>query len=270
MRCTFTVIGCRAGSPDENGPASGYVVEAEGVTVLVDCGPGVVLALAAAGLINSLNAAIITHQHADHCADVVALAYHLLFPHRRAPVPLFSAIETKQVLDSLDELFGIPSLPVLSKPVASALPFTELKPGSSTRIGDLRVDTIPAIHPVPTMSLRFPDLGLVYSSDGAISDELVRFSADARVLVAEATYVANAGHDLDRHGHMTAALAGLLAQRARAKQLVLTHLSDFNDGPATVEAAARVYSGPISLAVPGLKVILESESTQVVEPDLGA
>ncbi len=257
MRCTFTVIGCRAGSPDENGPASGYVVEAEGVTVLVDCGPGVVLALAAAGLINSLNAAIITHQHADHCADVVALAYHLLFPHRRAPVPLFGAIETKQVLDSLDELFGIPSLPVLSKPVASALPFTELKPGSSTRIGDLRVDTIPAIHPVPTMSLRFPDLGLVYSSDGAISDELVRFSADARVLVAEATYVIDAGHDLEVHGHMTGALAGLLAQRSGAKQLVLTHLSDFDDAAATMQEAARVYSGPITLAVPGLKVLLD-------------
>ena len=250
------VIGCRAGSPGEDSPASGYVLFAEGRTLLIDCGPGIVASLAKQQLIGQLDAVIVTHAHADHCADLVALAYHRLFPERMKPLPLYGPAGLRSTLSALDQVFGIPSLPELNTPLAAALPFTPLTADATHDVEGVALKTFQMVHPVETLALHFLNLGLTYTSDGALTDSLYTFTKGSRTLLAEATYLANNGADLAAHGHMTAAQAGTLAQNTGAKLLILTHLADYTHADSSREEAWKTFAGKVQVAAPGLRVLL--------------
>jgi ribonuclease BN (tRNA processing enzyme) len=87
MKQSLRIVGCRAGSPLYNQPASGSILRTERGSVLFDCGPGVLVSLTDEEFAN-LQAVVITHRHADHCLDLMALAYRLLFPLPKKPLAL--------------------------------------------------------------------------------------------------------------------------------------------------------------------------------------
>ncbi|WP_140425438.1 MBL fold metallo-hydrolase [Cryobacterium sp. N21] len=253
------VIGCSAGSPQGSGAASGYLLQAAGLTILIDCGPGVVSALAASGRLDDLDAVIISHEHFDHSGDLMALAYHRAFPVRRRPLPLYAPKSLTRTLRLFDELFGIPSLEDLRTPLRTQLNFVEVEIGSSFSIGDLRIDTLAASHPVPTMSMRFPQVGLVYTADTALTPELIRFSQGS-ILLAEATYVTAHGRDFSAHGHMSGIEAGRLALEAESPLLVLTHFADPRESADTLAYSAEHFSGLVTRATPGMILPLDGRA----------
>jgi len=250
------VIGCRAGSPGGESPASGYVLFVGGKTLLIDCGPGVVAGLAARDLIRQLDAVIVTHRHADHCADLVALAYHRLFPERMAPLPLYGPAELQGTLTALDHVFGIRSLPELAAPLVAALPLKPLSADATEEVAGMAVRTLSMVHPVATLALHFSDVGLSYTSDGTLTEALCRFVKGSSTLLAEATYLSSRGADLVGHGHMTAVQAGTLARCAGVRRLILTHLTDYAYADASREEAQRTFAGKVQVAAPGLRVSL--------------
>lgn len=248
----LSVIGCTAGSPSECGPASGYLVRTPTTTVLVDCGPGVVAALARSGTIADLDAVLVTHEHLDHCGDLITLAYHRAFPVKRPPLPLYAPESVGATLAGIERVFGIDTLPTLRRPLTDQLPLHPVEPGTSMEIGDLVVETLRTKHPVPTIALRFPGLALVYTADAALNDDLVGFADGAGTLLAEATYVTRDGQDFETHGHMSGQDAGELARRGSVRRLVLTHLSDFSQASATIAEARREFGGSVQVAAPDL------------------
>ena len=69
MRITLLGTGSPLPDPDRAGPAT--LVQAGGVDLLVDCGRGVLMRLAASGASNvgQLDAQLLTHLHSDHVTD---------------------------------------------------------------------------------------------------------------------------------------------------------------------------------------------------------
>ncbi|MDW8395401.1 MAG: MBL fold metallo-hydrolase [Anaerolineae bacterium] len=250
----FIVLGCRAGSPGEGSAASGYLIRHNGRTILLDCGPGVVMELTRLGFADHLDAVLISHAHADHCADLVALAYQRLFPVPKPPLPLWGAAPVQQVLDALDAVFSIPTLPALAHPLSRAFAFMPIPTAAPFAVADLLVEATPTVHPTLTFALRFAELGLVYTADAALTDELAAFAHGAALLVSECTYPSADGHDLNGHGHMSATHAGQLGARAQAQRLLLTHFSALSEAALSAHIAAEQYSGEIILAHPSLRV----------------
>src|SRR5437773_7437702 len=71
MTVQITVIGSSPAWPNPGGAHSGYLLEAEGRRLLIDCGPGVLGRLREQEVWPAVDAIVITHFHLDHWGDLV-------------------------------------------------------------------------------------------------------------------------------------------------------------------------------------------------------
>jgi ribonuclease BN (tRNA processing enzyme) len=107
------------------------------------------------------------------------------------------------------------------------------------------------VHPDPCFSMRIETAGriLTYISDTQWDDGLVEAAQNADLLICESSlYNPYKGVVA---GHLTAGEAGRIAQEAKAKSLVLSHLPHFGNHADLVTQAAGVFDGPVELAVTG-------------------
>ena len=83
-----TVLGKSPSWQDAGGACSGYLVEEDGTTVLIDCGNGVFSKLRLFRDYVDVDAVVISHLHADHFLDLIPYAYALTYAPRQQPVPV--------------------------------------------------------------------------------------------------------------------------------------------------------------------------------------
>ncbi|WP_415854957.1 MBL fold metallo-hydrolase [Sinomonas sp. G460-2] len=254
------VVGSCATAPTAAGSASSYLVRGDTGFVLVDAGPGSLLAYLQAGHdLAELRAIVVTHLHADHSLDLMAWAYRWTFPEVLPEIPLFVPAPEIRRLKQFDALFGIPTLPTMKSPIFQSWSVHGLPQDGTTwhEVDGLRFLSYAAHHSVPSAALRFEANGggvLAFSSDTGYCEAVVEAARGADVFVCEATYLEADSDALTGHGHLTARLAGQLATEAGVRQLVVTHLSDPAMGPQALVDAAESFRGPIHLAAPGLTV----------------
>ena len=84
----ITVLGKSPAWQDAGGACSGYLVEHEGTSVLLDCGNGVFAKLRSFIDYVDVNGVVISHMHADHCLDLIPYSYALTYAPRQQPVPV--------------------------------------------------------------------------------------------------------------------------------------------------------------------------------------
>src|ERR671928_1971177 len=84
----LTVLGKSPSWQDAGGACSGYLVEEDGVTVLLDCGNGVFSKLRRFRDYTRVDAVLISHLHADHFLDLIPFSYALTYAPRQQPVPV--------------------------------------------------------------------------------------------------------------------------------------------------------------------------------------
>lgn len=252
MNTSVRIVGCRAGSPLEEQPASGTLLTTERGTVLIDCGPGVLVKLTDEEVSN-LKAVVITHRHADHCLDLMALAYRLLFPAAGMKLPLYGPPSVGQMIQQYDALFGIASLPTLHQPIETAFEFIPVEPGDDFVIdGFGSFSTCVMHHPIETIAVKSSDYQFAITADGSYTSALQEFCNGCKLLIAEATYPDDEGRHIESHGHMCAQQCAELAQRAGAQVLVVSHLSDPNDSERTMKIVEENFKGKAVLGSPSL------------------
>jgi ribonuclease BN (tRNA processing enzyme) len=247
------------------GRSSGYLVEAAGRRVLVDCGPGAVAALASHGGPEGLDAVVVTHAHADHCLDLMGMGYALRCPDpldRRIPLLLPESMTV--VARRFDDLFGVPTSPQMARPIAQSFtlrPLALARPEPIELFPGLSLEAFPAKHAVESAALRFTASGVVltFSSDTTWTESVVAAASGASLFVCEATYLDADEATLERNGHLTARMAGRLARASGARRLLLSHLSYPTDAARALADAGEAYdgSGSIEVATPGLTVSIE-------------
>jgi ribonuclease BN (tRNA processing enzyme) len=243
----ITVIGCSGSFPGPGGPASSYLLEAEGFRLLLDLGSGAVGALQQHASIDDIDAVCLSHHHADHCLDMcpfwVARSYD---PHRRyRQIPVYGPAGTAR---RMAQAYGMDEDPGMTE----VFDFVTLTPGKR-EIGPFQITLAHMNHPVETFGFRVEHAGrvLAYSADTGTSPALVELASQADVLLCEASYLS--GPDPMPDMHLTARQAAEHAARAGAGELVLTHLVPWNHQERTLAEAREFlsFAGAISLAAPG-------------------
>ena len=84
----LTVLGKSPSWQDAAGACSGYLVQEDDFTLLLDCGNGVFSKLREVCDYVDVDAVLISHLHADHFLDLVPFSYALTYAPRQQPVPV--------------------------------------------------------------------------------------------------------------------------------------------------------------------------------------
>ncbi|MCJ8005947.1 MBL fold metallo-hydrolase [Lederbergia wuyishanensis] len=238
----LTVIGHWGGYPKAGEASSGYLLTHEGFNLLVDCGSAVLSQLQMYIKPEELNAVILSHYHADHIADIGVLHHALLIGKYVSGYD-----RNLSIYGHSKDPDGLSSLTY--KDITTGIAYDK---DNFIHIGPFKIEFIRTKHPVACYAMRITCEGktLVYTADTSYFDELVEFSMDADVLLAESNFYK--GMDGASAGHMTSEEAGRLAKKANVDTLVLTHLPHFGDLNQLKAEAAEQFEQEIILASKGL------------------
>lgn len=231
----LTVIGCSGAYPNAGGATSGYLVEEGNTKVLLDCGSGVLAGIQEHLSLSELDAVILSHYHPDHCADFGCLQYAAMIETQlgKRTKPLYAWGPDSEIILSFENFCIGHSY--------------EKQP--AFQIGELSFEVLQNIHEIASYSIRVTSPGgavLVYSGDTAYNKELAQFAQYADCFLCEASFYSNRHHHTAQH--LTSVEAAQLADAAKAKRLVLTHLPHFGEPEQLVCEAGSVYSGRVLLA----------------------
>ncbi|MGH3230464.1 MAG: MBL fold metallo-hydrolase [Streptosporangiaceae bacterium] len=242
----LTVIGCSGSFPGPDSPASCYLLEAEGFRLVMDMGNGALGVLQRHAELFAIDAICVSHLHVDHCVDLssywVARRYAPDGP--RPPIPVYGPRGTTE------RVAGFCGEDAAS--IRARFEVRDLEPAAVQEIGPFRITAEHMNHPVETFGFRIEHAGrtLAYSADTGETDALVRLAAGVDLLLCEASFQDSEDNPPDLH--LTARQAGEHATRARARELVLTHLVPWYDRDRSLAQAAETYCGPLSAATSGL------------------
>ncbi|UPQ86452.1 MBL fold metallo-hydrolase [Ignavigranum ruoffiae] len=238
MVLSLDILGFYGGFPVEGSAASGYLLTSDQAKVLIDCGSGSLLKLSHLQALHDLDAVIISHLHNDHVADLLTLDHALIVAKRRGlrqhplslylpeqPHTIYQRFETQQF--QLHSLSSIKSFNIL----------------------DLQMSVMPVRHTISAYAIKISqgNKQWAYTGDTAYFPELISFVQGTDLLLSEATVSAESKHSSGR-GHMSGQEAGELAQAAKVKRLVLTHLPSDGSHQAIKQAAQNMFQGPVHLA----------------------
>jgi ribonuclease BN (tRNA processing enzyme) len=260
-RVRLTVLGKSPSWQDAGGACSGYLLEEDGVTVLLDCGNGVFSKLRRFRDYTRVDAVLISHLHADHFLDLVPYAYALTYAPRQQPVPVDRWPGTDQ-----------PASPRLIAPpdagrtfrrivgawgnedlIEKAFKLEEYDESSSPEVGPLRFSFCHVPHFQETFAICVTSSSgagrIVFGADSSPTEKLVNFAREADLLLIEAT-LPRPERDGQR-GHLTPREAGEHGRDSGVRRVVLTHISDELDHLWARKEAAAVYDGPVEVAREG-------------------
>lgn len=193
-----------------------------------------------------LTGIVISHQHPDHCADLL-IAYHALVfgATTYPPVPVLAP---QSVINRVSEFVEATA----GNHLYQAFAFDPVADGDERRLGEFDISFARADHSVPTLASRWTGGGRVlgFSADTGPGGDWARVAERADLFLCEASYQGEPGVN-EYPFHLTATEAGRIARARGAKRLVLAHIPPHLDVALSVEEAEAEYGRSVAAAVPG-------------------
>ena len=221
------ILGCNGPYPAAGGACSGYLLTSGKDKVLLDCGPGVLSLLMTKCDPARLTALLLSHGHADHCSDMLALRYYLDIQKQQGCAAALDVYAPKD-----------DSSPVLSSLAqADVFRFHWIKPGDLLQIGGLHVACGPARHPAPAVGFKVGNFG--YTGDTNTFEGLKTFYQGVSLLLADGCFLRSQAKE--SAPHMAAFQAAELAREIGAERLVITHLRPDVDENTLLSEAMGIF-----------------------------
>ena len=228
----LTVLGCYGPYPTAGGACSGYLLEEEGCFILLDCGNGTLSRLQAHISFKALEAALISHLHSDHMADLLIMRYGLepalARGERLVSLPLYAPPAPAAEFERL--------------PYKNAYRLMPIEEGQKLEIGPFSITFQKTVHILPCLAMRLETARgvLVYSGDTEIHPGLADFARGADLFLCEANYQ-NEDMGDNPPNHLSAAQAARIAFQAGVKRLMLTHFHPERDPAVSLRQAREFF-----------------------------
>ncbi len=283
----FITLGTNSGPiPNSKRSEPANLLRAGGQNILIDVGDAAAWQLSKAGVsLREINNVLLSHLHFDHTGGLFAFISQRYQMIEASPVTIYGPPGTKALVDSITT--GIAAATrggnnmrgFLQGGPADNINVTEIADGAQFTIGDVRLTAARNSHYVATLggddpqavSLAFrfdmPARSIVYTGDTGPSEAVEKLAKGVDLLICEIMdpEIALKRVGANRPGvpkqvtemigahfrreHVSPTEAGLMATRAGAKKLVLTHnaLPDEAIGDAG-KAISQNYKGPFVFA----------------------
>ncbi|KUO66988.1 MAG: MBL fold metallo-hydrolase [Gracilibacter sp. BRH_c7a] len=233
----ITVLGCWGAYPQPGEATSGYLLQTDKHNILLDCGSGVLANLFKFINKEDLDAAIISHFHHDHSADIGCLQYAskfaMVFKKRDVPLPIYANTKSNRFADLTYEEYTVGK---------------EISPNISLDLDGLKVSFRETVHREYNLAMRLEYEGkvLIYTGDLGPETDLASFCTGADLIICETSLFEHESGLFP--GHMTTRETAEMAQKAGAKKLILTHFPHVGNIRTMPTEAAKYFTGIIHLA----------------------
>lgn len=243
----ITVLGASGTYPRPGGATNGFLLQEEGVNLVLDLGNGCLSNLLEVIDFTALDAVVVSHMHIDHFGDLYPLFYALRF-HPDEPWGLRTVMPAGG-LELMGRILGEDSRQYLPRVFA----VEPMAAGRGCRVGGMDLSFHPTNHPVEGYSVRVEgrDWSMAYSSDSSPCPGLEAAADGVDLFICEATLPASYVEEAS-HGHLTSAQAGEAAARAGVKSLLLTHIWPTFEPQDILEEVRDVFKGEVALAREGM------------------
>jgi ribonuclease BN (tRNA processing enzyme) len=219
----LTILGAGDAFASHGLRQSGYVIEAEGRTILMEAGPTLLSALKQSGFHPSdLDLVLISHLHGDHFGGLPFLILDYMW---ESPMKESFTIAGPQGLEERTRtIFKNMFSTAPEDRLAHPLRFRVLEAGAGADFDGVQVATIRTPHTDPDVSLAFRiTIGgktVVFSGDTGWTEEIVPFCAGADLLLCECTYF----ESVQAETHLNYPLIARQRPRLNVRRMLLTHL----------------------------------------------
>ena len=225
---------------------SGYLIEGDGCSILMEAGPTVLCAMKRMGVAPAdIDVILISHLHGDHFGGLPFLILEYLWESPRSkPLKIAGPARLEERTWRLfNTMFPFSSGDV--ERVKRNLEFVELEPARKARLGKIEVESLRVLHMKRDLCLALKiavgGKTIAFSGDTGWVDDLVSFTAGADLFLCECTYFDN-----PLMVHLSYPLLESKRHYFDVKRMMLTHI-----GREVLERSSQLK---MELAADGMRV----------------
>jgi ribonuclease BN (tRNA processing enzyme) len=261
----LTLCGTSAGPFTAKRACSGYILEHDGHTIMIECGPGSVRnALAAGVTLRDIEAIVISHIHEDHCLDLSPLTLQAMYGRWPKMPVVYGPPGIRDVATKLMTMHR-------PNAVVPPLEIVEIDGSDEREVAGFTMCSEETKHAAElrAFSRRFSSGGrsLAFSGDTCPNpDVMVPLARDADLLLHECfskpglERYASTGSEERRKRllehlpkiHSDLSEVARIAEDAGASRLVLTHLLPTEVDSEIESEATSLFSGEVAVGRDGL------------------
>lgn len=254
----LNVLGCQAAYPTHGNPCSGFLLNWDGVDIVLDLGYGTLEQLLSHRPNGRVDAIVITHDHPDHWLDLHGL-FRLLH-YGADPDQQFNKTALYCPASVVSQMTNLE--PDVS--IHGVFDVHTLYDRCSYTVGPFTLSGLLLPHYVPNIGVRLEAVSqgsapfvLAYTGDTGPTPLLAELGKNADLFIVEATdRVGELAKKAQDRKLMTSSEAGFWAAKSNARRLLLTHFWPGNDSREAMLRAKQSYGGDVLAAKPGYVVEL--------------
>ena len=231
MLQTYQIIGYSAGVPTQDRGVSSVMVSTSNYDIMIDCGEGTYLRWQKAGYKwKNLKYIFITHMHPDHTAGLVPILFYRKLFNIKTTLTFIGPPQLETFITDSFQHTGINNIQNIRWIDISINPEISL-------LDSIQIKAMEMQHKIPCWGYKIEDgsKSLVFITDTVASLNAVALAQHSDILIHESTFNHEMREKAVEHFHTTNVQAMEIADKAKVKRLVLTHLSprlsdvDFKD-----------------------------------------
>lgn len=250
----LTILGSGTSVPHPDRASSAHWLQTATGSLLLDVSADAAHRMARERLDwSNLDAIWVSHFHLDHLGGLPAFLFGSKWApqtqNRTKPLRIYGPTRLRSIVETISDSNSYSLLeqpyPIDIVEVAADAEF-EMLPGVTAR-------TFSTPHTDESLALRLNDAdskSFVYTSDTGFSENLIQFAREVDLLLMECSFRRN--KPVEKHLELADAMQ--IAEKCRARKVVLTHLYPEWDGVDLEAEARELWSGETIAAFDGLQL----------------